>query len=105
MPLLAGLEPGRGRERGLDASHSLFHSFQQLFFEHLLLRAEDLQPKDTASGGSSSEEDSTGNPSLPRPCSCPGRAILWLPWPVPACITGPDFHLDREGNLSHPFTL
>lgn len=67
MPLLTGMEPGRGRERGLDASHSLFHSFQQLFFEHLLLRAEDLQPKDTASGGSSSGEDSMRNTAPPTP--------------------------------------
>lgn len=82
MPLLTGLEPGRGRERGLDASHSLFHSFQQLFFEHLLLRAEDLQPKDTASGGSPSGEDGMRNaspPTLPAsrkgcplaPAACP----------------------------------
>ena len=63
--------------------HSLPHSFQQPFFDHLLLGAEDSQPKDTASGRSSSGEDNKINKHLsPQSMSgSRGRPLARMPHP------------------------
>lgn len=95
--------------------HSLPHSFQQPFFDHLLLGAEDSQPKDTASGRSSSGEDSKINKHL-------SPAIhVWVQRPssgshAPSELASPDTRFtlalcldqdlvkdrDGEGDLTHP---
>lgn len=72
-PLLPGLEPGRGRDRGLDASHSLLRS---LIHSNHSLRSFCWEPgthsQKPQSGGSRSGKDSKVNrPLSPEPR--PGR--------------------------------